>query len=221
MQQRKPIYTKWWFWLIIVLIVGSVSNLNKDRSTTPTATNAESSKNETKAASETASNATDSKKDESSKTEKAKAEGVVATDVESFRKAFNKASETLGAKFTVKSLKVEGSGFQHQLTDSIYLNGFVNKETGAIKELLIMGAGDGTPQSGANLILSFGALIGATNPDLETNESGDIFEELGLMESNVDLYNLNKSAERNGIVYTIKSSKETGIWFMAQNATVK
>ncbi|MGG4146101.1 hypothetical protein ABEW34_23660 [Paenibacillus algorifonticola] len=84
-----------------------------------------------------------------------------------------------------------------------------------------MDAGDGTPQSGANLILSFGALIGATNPELETNESGDIFEELGLMESNVDMYNLNKSAERNGITYTIKSLKETGIWFMAQNASVK
>lgn len=85
----------------------------------------------------------------------------------------------------------------------------------------MVGAGDGTAQSGTDILVTIGLLITSTNPDLTTEERAGVLQDLGLLSEGVDISQINQSTKRNGIKYTIKGSKELGVWFIASDANEK
>ncbi|WP_212758503.1 hypothetical protein [Paenibacillus sinopodophylli] len=159
---------------------------------------------------------------------KAKAEeeklnfGNIGMDVEDFKQAFNTASAEFDASFKINNISVEKGEVQNiftvVFTDNLGLTGTVNKNDGLIREIIILGTGDGTMESGTDFILAMGVMIAATNPTLAQSARGDILADLGLMDENVDIQNLDNSTIRNGIKYHITSSQEMGFWFITSDA---
>lgn len=145
-------------------------------------------------------------------------------DVDEFKKRFNKAAQEFKSDMRIDNIKVESGAvqdtFQYMLTSHLGIVGAVNKEDGNINSITIIGQGDGTVQSGLNIMVSMGILIATVNPELSPDERGNILKELGIIGDNVDILNLNKDTIRNGKKYFITSSKELGIMFGVENANV-
>lgn len=152
-----------------------------------------------------------------------KEEPSLGYSAEEFRKRFNKASDEFKINLKITSIKVEPGQvqdtFQYQFTKSLGMVGTINKKDRQLRNVMIIGQGDGTSNSGFDIILSMGAVIAATNPDLNQSARGEVLKELGLMDENVDLHNLNKSTIRNNVKYNITSSDQIGIMFAASNAS--
>lgn len=148
--------------------------------------------------------------------------GTIGMTPEEFKAAFNKFSNDFGSSLKIKTLKVQDGpvqdGFKVILTDNLGITGTVNKKDGSVRDVLILGRGDGTPKSGSDLIVSFGILIAATNPDLSSDERGGVLKDLGFFEKNVDVNKMDKSTIRNGIEYSIKGSDMLGLMFSAKDA---
>lgn len=167
------------------------------------------------------------KKTESKKTTvQSSKPGDIGMDVEGFRKAFNSTATNLNlADLTIGKLKVQDGAvqdvFSYKISEYVYLQGIVNKSDGSVREVTMIGAGDGTPQSGTDILLTIGLVIASTNPGLTTEERAGVLQDLGLLSEGVDITQINQSTKRNGIKYTIKGSKELGIWFIASDANEK
>jgi len=158
---------------------------------------------------------------------KKKAEEIphsIGMNADQFKKAFNEASNSIGTDLKIGNLKIEEgpmqNTFNHSFTKNLSMVGIVNKIDGSVRSVTFIGAGDGTAKSGADIILSMGLAIMTTNPELSENDRGNILRELGLMDGG-DVLNLDKDTIRNGIKYSLNTSKELGIWFTASSANDK
>lgn len=151
--------------------------------------------------------------------------GDIGMDVEGFRKAFNSAAKSSNIDMKLGEIKVEEGAvqdvFTHKISDYVALTGSVNKSDKSMREVTMVGAGDGSIESGTDMLLTVGLLIAATNPDLSPDERGSVLEDVGLLDENVDLKKINKSTERNGIKYTLKGTEELGVWFIVSDANEK
>jgi hypothetical protein len=160
------------------------------------------------------------------KAEQSSKPGDIGMDVEGFRKAFNSTAKNLNLiDMTLGKLKVQDGAvqdvFTYKISDYVYLQGSINKSDGSVREVTMVGAGDGTAQSGTDILVTIGLLIASTNPDLTTEERAGVLQDLGLLSEGVDISQINQSTKRNGIKYTIKGSKELGVWFIASDANEK
>lgn len=139
-----------------------------------------------------------------------------------FKDRFNQAATEFDSDLRITDLNVdEGSvqdTFQYMLTSHLGLIGSINKQDGSIRSVTILGQGDGTAQSGLNIITSMGILIAAVNPEISPNKRGDILRELKIVGDNVDILNLDSETVCNGKKYFVNSSKEIGIMFGVQDA---
>ncbi|MGA9289682.1 MAG: hypothetical protein WBV93_15220, partial [Anaerobacillus sp.] len=111
---------------------------------------------------------------------------------------------------------VQGS-FQAMLNQNIAVIGTVNKADDSVRDVLIMAQGDGTPSSGANMMISFGLLVNATNPSLSADERGQVFRDLGILDEGADLLSLDTSVEANGVKYSFDgtAADSFGVTFSA------
>lgn len=160
------------------------------------------------------------------KAEQSSKPGDIGMDVEGFRKAFNSTATSLNlSDMTLGKLKVQDGAvqdvFSYKISDYVYLQGSINKSDGSLREVTMVGAGDGTAQSGTDILVTIGLLIASTNPGLTTEERAGVLQDLGLLSEGVDITQINQSTKRNGIKYTIKGSNELGIWFIASDANEK
>lgn len=160
------------------------------------------------------------------KVEQSSKPGDIGMDVEGFRKAFNSTATSLNlSDMTLGKLKVQDGAvqdvFSYKISDYVYLQGSINKSDGSLREVTMVGAGDGTAQSGTDILVTIGLLIASTNPGLTTEERAGVLQDLGLLSEGVDITQINQSTKRNGIKYTIKGSNELGIWFIASDANEK
>lgn len=81
----------------------------------------------------------------------------------------------------------------------------VSKETGELVDVTLIGAGDGTPLSGVDVMLIASAALAAAAPD---SDYRDVFKKLPAM--------LDGSTQTYGQVkLSVKSTDMMGIWFMA------
>jgi len=105
--------------------------------------------------------------------------------------------------------------FQVMLNKNVGIIGTVNKTNNAVKEITMIATGDGTAQSGLDILTGIGCVIGATDPSLSATQRGQIMKDLGLMDDDVDLAKHSASKDKNGIHYWINASDVTGIMFGA------
>jgi hypothetical protein len=91
-----------------------------------------------------------------------------------------------------------------------------------LRSVTLIGTGDGTMKSGTDIIIGMGVLLSATNHDLPADERGQILKELKIIgNKDVDVMNLDESTVRNGIKYSLSTSKELGVLLTASDANDK
>jgi energy-coupling factor transporter transmembrane protein EcfT len=143
-------------------------------------------------------------------------------DSTEFSKRFNNSAKEFESNFRINNINIEDgtvyNTFQVMLNDNIGIIGTINKEDNSLREISALMRGDGTAQSGLDIMLTIGMLISVSNPDLLPDDRGNILKDLGLLDKNVDINNLDGSTIRNGIKYGIMSSQELGIMFFISNA---
>ena len=148
--------------------------------------------------------------------------GTIGLKPDEFKNKWNSDAASLNmSDFKISKINVENGQvqdtFRFQFNDSHGLMGTVNKTDGSIRDVMIIAAGQGlsNPKTASNVILSWGLLIQATNPDLSASERGNILRDVGAMGDNMNLTEANKSTVRGNIKYHLQSSKTLGIWFGA------
>ena len=75
--------------------------------------------------------------------------------------------------------------------------------------------GDGSLESGANIIMTMTGIIAVTNPELKAIDRGQILRDLGLLDDDVDLNNIKSETIRNGVKYSLYGSEQVGLMFAA------
>lgn len=141
---------------------------------------------------------------------------------EEFRDRFNTAAKELDTNFYIDNINIQSGSaqdvFQQMLTSNLGLTGSVNKNDGTVRDVMIMGQGDGTIASGMDIIMAMGILMMTVSPELNADERGRILKELGMIGDNIDLTNVDKSTIRNNKKYWVNCSKDIGVMFGVQNA---
>jgi flagellar motor protein MotB len=164
-------------------------------------------------------------KEAKEKEEAKKIPGTLGMTPTQFMVAFNESAEEFDSTLRIKNIKLEvGSlqnSFQHMFTENLGVIGTVNKQDNSVRDVLILGSGNGLASSGMDIFIAMGILIAATNPELAPDERGDILRDLGLMDENTDILNIDASTIRNGIRYNISGSEQIGIMFSVGDANDK
>ncbi|MEK3724693.1 hypothetical protein [Paenibacillus sp. FSL H8-0034] len=153
------------------------------------------------------------------KREQSKRVGTISPSLEQFKQAFNASAKQLGLSHQINKINFIDSkqvSFQVEFSDLLFLNGDLNAKDGSLRSAFMAGGTDGTDKTGNNMLLSFVALIAATNPGLSREEGDDILMDLGFVKGN-DTLNLKESVIKNGVKYSIQSSKEAGFWFFVED----
>lgn len=161
--------------------------------------------------------------------EKAKAEaeankipGTLGLKPEEFQNRWNSSVSDM-PKLRIPKINIEEGAtqntFQITFNKSHGMVGTVNKQDGSIRDIIILAGGQDltNPTLAANVILSWGLLIQATNQNLSPNERGDILRDVGALGDNMNFKNADKSTTRGNIKYHLQSSDALGIWFGASD----
>jgi len=151
----------------------------------------------------------------------APATAALFSSPESFKTIFNKYASTHDLDdlqiddIEIKDGEVQNT-FQYMFTENLGVIGTVNKSDGSVKEITLIGTGDGTIKSGSNIILGIIAVIATVDPSLTPDGRMSILKKLKIMgDDDADISNLSTKTSRNGIKYFVSSSKAMGLWFGA------
>lgn len=148
--------------------------------------------------------------------------GTLGLKPEEFENRWNASASDM-PKLKISKINVENGAtqntFQVTFNKSHGIIGTVNKQNGSIRDIMILAGGQdlANPTLAANVILSWGLLIQATNPSLSANERGDILRDVGALGDDMNFKNADKSTTRGNIKYYLRSSDTLGIWFGASD----
>jgi hypothetical protein len=145
-------------------------------------------------------------------------EYTIVSNTETFRKRFNASmSGTRNGSLAIKSLSIQdgevNNAFQYLLTDHIAIVGQLNKSDNSIRSIIVTLQGDGTLQSGLDIMTTIMGVIDSTNPGLIPEERGQILRELGLFDEGLDIDKIQARATKNGITYSVQGSELIGLMF--------
>ncbi|WP_144461794.1 hypothetical protein [Siminovitchia fortis] len=105
-------------------------------------------------------------------------------DAEGFKKRFNDVSKEYGSPFHIDSIEVKDGEIQDvatiMLNDLIAINLNINKKDGSIRDLTLIGQGDGTEGSGMDIMLGIGSIVSTLNPELDQDGRANVLKGLGL-----------------------------------------
>lgn len=140
--------------------------------------------------------------------------------VEEFRNNFDKFADEFELFFrSDKDAEVEKgevNDLQKIVTASEYVQVFatLNKE-GGILALNLVGVGDGSEQSGIEIMSTIGTIVAASQPELEPEERGDILRDVGLIGES-ELPEEMVTVEDGGYAYSLSVSDITGVMFFVE-----
>ena len=136
-----------------------------------------------------------------------------------FEGKFNQYCSTYQTEFRINKLNIiEGpvqNTFAYSLTDNLALNGTIDKDNGGVKEVFMIGMGNGEVQSGTNMVVCMLAIIATADPSIPDDKRVSILKELHFGDKNYDVTNMETATYRNNIKYYIISSPQMGFWFGA------
>jgi hypothetical protein len=142
---------------------------------------------------------------------------ALLNSADQFKSKMNNFFDELNLDLQIRNFKIEDGAvnntFQVMMNEHIGIIGSLNKSDNSVKEISMMGQGDGTTASGANIMFVMVGMIAACDPDLPAEERGEIMKELGLLDKNMDINNLKNSTIRNGLKYWVVSNNITGLSF--------
>ncbi len=106
------------------------------------------------------------------------------------------------------------------LNDNLGLTGSIIKSNGGVKEVNMIGTGDGTITSGHNIFLCMVAIIATVDPTIPIESRIKILKKLKMVgDKKVTITNMSQQTIMNGIKYTINSHPKMGFWFTASTDT--
>ncbi|MBH5319318.1 hypothetical protein I6N90_16080 [Paenibacillus sp. GSMTC-2017] len=154
--------------------------------------------------------------------EAAKGKGKIFESAAEFKTAFNRAAVEFQSELKIDDIVVSDGeaqdAFNVMLNDYIALIGSVNKDDKTVRDLTMIGQGDGTTASGADIIFTMGMLMTAADPTITADERGNLLAKLGLMGEDVDLSTLDEEVEFNEIRYSIMYLDTMGMMFSVSDA---
>ena len=141
--------------------------------------------------------------------------------VEEFLQRYNQAFSVLDRNIKA-SIKEENDNGKYLTIQALTNNknvGLVvgaNNKTRTVQSITFIGTGDGTMQSGLDVMFGASAVVMAIeNPNMPVEQRGEIVSDLGL--SNGKLSELGKlSVKRNEVKYSISLSDTIGTWLVAE-----
>jgi len=149
-------------------------------------------------------------------------EYTIVADPETFRQRFNAfVTEVENGSLKIKKLTIldgkVNNVFSHMVTDHISIVGQLNKSDNSIRGLMVTLQGDGTLQSGVNVITTIMGVIDSTNPGLSPEERGEVLKKLGLFRDGVDLNKIDSRTTKNGISYSLRGSEMIGLMLAVES----
>ncbi|MDT8862885.1 hypothetical protein N0O92_22180 [Alkalihalobacillus sp. MEB130] len=145
--------------------------------------------------------------------------GTLGYGVDEFAERYNAAASEVDVTWRISNVDVtEGevqNVFQHRITDNVYVMGTINKADDSLRDVSLIGAGDGTEQSGHDILFNIGLLIMATNPELDADERGSIMDGLGFLDNASTDFEGETTYE--GLHYSISVSEMIGVMFYIQD----
>lgn len=162
--------------------------------------------------------------DNSTSSDNQKTEGSLFNSTEEFTTAFNQYCASSHLDFRINSLKIEQgevyNTFRYMLNNNLGLTGTIIKSNGGLKEINMIGTGDGTTTSGHNIFLCMLAIITTVDPTIPVESRIKILKKLKMIgDKSVDVTNMSQETIMNGIKYTINSHPKMGLWFTASTNT--
>lgn len=141
---------------------------------------------------------------------------LLGYDSEEFRKRFNEAGKRIQTKLSCEELVLsEGAvndSFTVNLSKTIALVGTIDKKSKNLKTVTLIGAGDGTQESGFLILQGIGQFIATTAPELDSDGRGKLLEDMGFGASR-----LQEGSQGSYVMGTRKFfysfSSMTGLWF--------
>ena len=132
--------------------------------------------------------------------------------VKKFASNYDKAAKATDSRQRVKIDKKDGNTVQLSMTKN---NGAVvtTNDKGKITTIIYIGTGDGTVQSGTDIILGMAFAIAGVKPEWPTEKRGEVMRKLGLLSGDDGLP---KSSEAvvGGVKFSFSYSQTTGVFFM-------
>ncbi len=148
-------------------------------------------------------------------------EHYVLKDIYTFKNRFNKYCRKSKSSLRIKNITIQigevNNTFQYMFNDHIGLIGTLNKKDNSLKEITMIGQGNGNLDSATNILITMGGIISCITPTIKPSGRGKILREIGFFNDNVDINNLEANTKRGDIKYWINSSKYLGIMFGASN----
>lgn len=146
---------------------------------------------------------------------------IIIKSVEEFKNRFNSMQKEMKSDLYISDnmeLKEGGVGlaFQYNLNEYIGLLGDIDKGNNGVIDVVMMAAGgDGSAESGLNIISTIGGLIYAADPSLSPDGRGDILKRLGVMNINAEDIEkgMSKNIIQNNIKYSFSATKSMGVTF--------
>jgi hypothetical protein len=136
---------------------------------------------------------------------------------EYFKVAFNNFCDANHFKLLISDIEVKegdvNNSFTIKMNESVVLVGSIEKSDGSVKQLIIFGAGNGTHESGIQILTGITAAIGSADASLAPSERGEIVKVLGLLDSKTDFSNHEAKYDRNGFHYWVNCNQYTGVNF--------
>jgi hypothetical protein len=130
-----------------------------------------------------------------------------------FLSRFKSVAKEANLKVNLKKSKISNSGVKKiinlEVSKNLVLLITADKTSDAVIDIIAIGVGDGSMQSGADIIIGFIAAIAATNPELSKADRGDVLRSLGIF---TDSTEATGSTIRQGIKYTMTRPESLGTW---------
>ncbi|MDM5155830.1 hypothetical protein QUF88_19155 [Bacillus sp. DX1.1] len=182
---KKPFYKKWWFWVIIFVVLGvlgtNINNKNKDAKPAVAETKSKDTKKE------------------------AKKTGLT---VDEYTKRINSALDEMGDKTKLKissSEVVEDGRTAIALSNNIFIFLETDKDK-IIKKVSLGMTSKAYFTEMEDFKFAFLLLIGTVDESLSFGERNLVKQELGISDEKVFSKDHTKSYKKNGIMYTYKGN---------------
>jgi hypothetical protein len=144
----------------------------------------------------------------------------IINSIDELAKRFNEFAVNGKLDFRMNDVKIEQgevkNTFRYMFNDNIGFIGAVNKSDNSISSLSMIGTGDGTAVSGANIIIMMVSIIAVTDPSIQPDNRADILKRLGMFDKSKKITDMEGHVIQNGIKYSIASSPAMGLWFSAE-----
>ncbi|WP_339309766.1 hypothetical protein NZ043_27480 [Paenibacillus sp. FSL k6-2145] len=102
-----------------------------------------------------------------------------------------------------KSQENDTRTFQYTFSDDLSMVGVLNSNE-EIQEIMLIGNGGFSEQTGGTLMTAIATLIMTTNSEYTYNDAQDVIKDIGLLDSNVNLNAFDGATVRNGFKYRFK-----------------